>query len=132
MVDKEQVIKYVLHTPNNPNKKVLETLLDSYLEDNSGTIESDVLTVVVPPVNGTTTITPSKPKENDTVIISTNANTDYQLNSLKVITINGKNISYVDNGNGTYSYTQPKQITIIVTDYTEDVTIWDGGGVSDW
>lgn len=36
MVSKEDVIKYVLQTPNNPNRKVLETLLDDYLKDNSG------------------------------------------------------------------------------------------------
>ena len=132
MASKEKIIRYVLHTPNNPNRKVLETLLDSYLENNGGTVSTDKTVVIIPTDNGTTTISPVKPIENDRVTITANPKTNYVLNELILADINGNKVSYTDNGNGTFTYTQPKQTTIIIANYGEDVTIWDGGGVEGW
>lgn len=39
----DEIIKYVMHTPNNPNKKVLKDMLESLVEENKGSDDDDII-----------------------------------------------------------------------------------------
>lgn len=141
MVTADTIIRYVVYTPYNPNKAVLRSLLETYLEDNGGggtTLEDKV--IVLPSINGNTNITPEEPNPGDTVTIQPVPNVGYIVSSVVVVDINGNEIEVTDNGDGTYSYIQPTDgsSVIPVVDYNsetinpDDIVIYDGGAPSGW
>lgn len=140
MTKKEDIIKYVLYTPCNPNKAVLESLLESYIKDSGGGITLEDKIIIVPELKGNTTFSPLKPNPGDKVIITPNSNEGYHLSNIVVVDLEGNNIELIDNGDNTYSYIQPLSGTSVVpiVDYDadtinpEDIIIYNGGGVSGW
>lgn len=140
MTKKEDIIKYVLYTPYNPNRAVLESLLESYLKDNGGGITLEDKIIIVPESKGKTSFSPLKPNPGDKVTITPNPNEGYHLSNIVVVDLEGNNIELTDNGDNTYSYIQPLSGTSVVpiVDYDadtispEDIIIYDGGGVGGW
>ena len=139
MVTAEKIIEYVLETPYNPNKMVLRSLLESYLEDNGGsgaTLEDKV--IILPSKDGITTITPTEPKPGNKVTILPNPLPGKKVLGVTVITIEGEEIEVTDNKDGTYSYIQPEETVIPIIDYgseeinPDDIIIYDGGPPQGW
>lgn len=140
MVTAEKIIEYVLYTPHNPNRAVLKSMLESYLKDNggggSGNLEDKI--IILPSENGITEVSTLDPKPGEVVTITPIPNVGKVVSSLLVITVNGDEVEVIDNGDGTYSYTQPKESVIPVVEYgsetidPDDIIIYDGGGVSGW
>lgn len=139
MVTAEKIIEYVLETPYNPNKMVLRSLLESYLEDNGGggaTLEDKV--IILPSKDGVTTITPTEPKPGNKVTILPNPLPGKKVLGVTVITIEGEEIEVTDNKDGTYSYIQPEETVIPIIDYgseeinPDDIIIYDGGSPQGW
>ena len=140
MMTMEKIIEYVLYTPHNPNRAVLQSMLQSFLQDNGGgtTLENKVINL--PGLNGTTTISPEKPEPGDKVTITTNPEAGYIVSNVVIVDINGNIIPVTDNGDGTYNYTQPGSGTSVIplVDYDvlklqdDDTLIYDGGSVSGW
>lgn len=139
MVTAEKIIEYVLETPYNPNKMVLRSLLESYLEDNGGggaTLEDKV--IILPSKDGVTTITPTEPKPGNKVTILPNPLPGKKVLGVTVITIEGEEIEVTDNKDGTYSYIQPRETVIPIVDYgseeinPDDIIIYDGGSPQGW
>lgn len=140
MIKKEDIIKYILYTPYNPNRAVLESLLESYLKDNGGGIILEDKIIIVPELRGNTNFSPLNPKPGDKVTITPNPDEGYHLSNIVVVDLEGNNIELTDNGDNTYSYIQPSNGTSVVpiVDYDadtinpEDTIIYNGGGVSGW
>lgn len=139
MVTAEKIIEYVLETPYNPNKMVLKSLLETYLEDNGGggaTLEDKV--IILPSKDGVTSISPIEPKPGDIVIITPSPLPGKKVLGVTAITINGDEVEITDNKDGTYSYIQPKETVIPIVDYgseeinPEDIIIYDGGAPEEW
>lgn len=140
----DTIIEYVLYTPCNPNRMVLESLLNSFLKDNGGgggggvVLEDKI--IKLPDLNGTTTFSPAEPEPGDKVTITPTPESGYIISEVVIADINGNQIPITDNGDGTYTYTQPADgISVIpLVDYDvlyvgdDDVLIYDGGGVSGW
>lgn len=142
MMTMEKIIEYVLYTPQNPNRAVLQSMLQSFLKDNGGgggaILEEKVINL--PGLNGTTTISPEKPEPGDKVTITPNPESGYIVSDVVIVDINGNTIPVTDNGDGTYSYTQPASGTSVIplVDYDvlkleeDDTLVYDGGGVGGW
>lgn len=138
MVTAEKIIEYVLYTPHNPNRMVLKSLLEDYLEDNGGggSLENNV--IILPSSDGTTVISPEEPNMGDIVTIVPNPLPGKKVVGVMVITVNGDKIEVIDNKDGTYSYIQPKETIIPVIDYDsdevnpDDILIYDGGTPEGW
>lgn len=138
MVTAEKIIEYVLYTPYNPNRMVLNSLLEDYLEDNGGggSLENNV--IILPSSDGTTVISPEEPNTGDIVTIIPNPLPGKKVVGVTVITVNGDKIEVTDNKDGTYSYIQPKETIIPVIDYDsdevnpDDILIYDGGTPEGW
>ncbi len=138
------IIDYVLYTPCNPNRAVLTSMLESYLKDNgggsgSGGIAPDESVVKLPDLGGDTVLNPPQPEAGDKVTITTNPDVGYVVSDIVVIDINGNRIPVTDNGDGTYTYTQPANGTSVIplVNYDviyigDDTLIYDGGSVSGW
>ncbi len=66
--------------------------------------------------NGSVSIEPKQPKPGDTVIIKPQPDKGYVVDQVTVIDQNSKVLPVKDNGNGTWSYTQPNgKVTVTVT-----------------
>ena len=66
--------------------------------------------------NGDVTVSPTTPKQGDTVTITPKPDNGYEVDKVTVTDSNGKDITVKDNGDGTYSFTQPSgKVTITVT-----------------
>ena len=71
------------------------------------------------PDNGTVTITPANPRKGSTVTVTPKPETGYEVDSITVTDKNGNPVQVTDNGDGTYSFTQPaSKVTVAVT-FTE-------------
>lgn len=143
MVTAEKIIEYVLYTPHNPNKAVLKSLLEDYLEDSGsgggGGVIIEEKIFVLPDINGSTTYEPADPEPGDTVTITPTPDSGYKVTEVVVVDTEGNQIEVTDNGDGTYSYVQPEGSAIPVIGYgsetaigPDDTVIFDGGGVSGW
>lgn len=138
MVTAEKIIEYVLYTPHNPNRMVLKSLLEDYLEDNGGggTLENKV--IILPSTEGTTVTSPAEPNVGDKVTIIPNPLPGKKVVGVMVITVNGEDIEVTDNKDGTYSYIQPKETIIPIVDYDsesvnpDDIIVYDGGAPEGW
>lgn len=136
----ENVIDYVLYTPYNPNRAVLQSMLQSLVEDNSSGAVLEEKVINLPGLNGTTTISPEKPEPGDKVTITPNPESGYIVSDVVIVDINGNTIPVINNRDGTYSYTQPANGTSVIplVDYDvlkleeDDILIYNGGGVSGW
>ena len=139
MVTAEKIIEYILYTPHNPNRMVLKSLLEDYLEDNGGGGGSlDNSVIILPSTEGTTVTSPAEPNTGDKVIITPNPSPGKKVVGVMVITVNGEEVEVTDNKDGTYSYIQPKETVIPIVDYDsesinpDDVIIYDGGSPVGW
>lgn len=66
---------------------------------------------------GKVTLSPSSPKEGDQVTITVKPDEGYTLDKLTIKDSKGNEIKYVDNGDGTYTYTQPKGKVTITAEF---------------
>lgn len=72
--------------------------------------------VVEQPEHGTVTISPDAPKKGDTVTITPQPEDGYQVDEVIVTDQNGKEVEVTNNGDGSYTFTQPDgKVTITVT-----------------
>ena len=85
MTKKEDIIKYVLYTPYNPNRAVLESLLESYLKDNGGGITLEDKIIIIPELKGNTNFSPLNPKPGDKVTITPKPDEGYHLSNIVVV-----------------------------------------------
>lgn len=70
--------------------------------------------------NGTVTVSPTAPKKDDTVTITTTPDEGYKVGSVTVTDADGKTVAVVNAGNGKYTFKQPdSKVTIKVT------FVWD-------
>lgn len=141
MVRIDDIIEYVLYTPCNSNKIVLKSLLESYLKDNgAGGITLEDKIVILPGINGENSFSPENPKPGDIVTITTNPTEGYSVSDVVVVDIEGNQISVTNNGDGTYSYTQPQDGSSVIPIVNYDpigidpdsIIVYNGGGVSGW
>ncbi len=66
--------------------------------------------------NGTITVFPSRPASGQKVTITTQPDDGYEVSSVVVTNASGQAIAVIDNGDGTYTFTQPiGSVTITVT-----------------
>ncbi len=83
-----------------------------------------VVTPTYPPAvegadNGTVSVTPANPRKGSTVTVTPKPETGYEVDSITVTDKNGNPVQVTDNGDGTYSFTQPaSKVTVAVT-FTE-------------
>ncbi len=82
---------------------------------------------------GTASVDPTSAKAGETVTITTTPNEGYQTDSVVVTDANGSNVSLTNNGDGTFSFTQPAaNVTVSVIfnkHYTPDINETTGGTV---
>ena len=72
--------------------------------------------VVTEPDHGGVTVTPSRPKPGQTVTITPDPDAGYVVDEVVVTDKNGEKLPVTDNGDGTWSYVQPKtKVTVTVT-----------------
>ena len=75
---------------------------------------------VTQPENGTVTVSPKAPKNGDTVTITPKPEAGYTVEQILVTDKNGNPVKVTNNGDGTYSFTQPTgKVTVEVT-FMED------------
>ena len=66
--------------------------------------------------NGTVTVTPRNPERGDKVTITPDPDTGYEVDDVTITDRNGDEVPVTDNGDGTWSFTQPTgKVTIEVT-----------------
>ncbi|MDD4510404.1 MAG: Ig-like domain repeat protein [Oscillospiraceae bacterium] len=104
-----------------------------------GGAASSTTEVTLPKTDGgNVTINPTKPAKGDKVTVTVTPDEGYTSGSLTITDENGKNISYTDNEDGTYTFTMPSgEVTIssafvkagsnegIFTDVAEDAYYYD-------
>ena len=103
----------------------VKTMIPDNGDNASGnTGETSTTPAITPSSNGTTTVTPTNPKKDDTVTIKTVPNNGYEVGSVTVTDKDGKAVTLKNNGDGTYSFTQPEgSVTITVTYQKKEETI---------
>jgi uncharacterized repeat protein (TIGR02543 family) len=80
--------------------------------------------IVTPSGSGTTTVTPTNPEAGDTVTITPTPNDGYEVDTITVTDKDGNTVDVKDNGNGTYSFTQPAgSVTVTVTYKKKDTPV---------
>ena len=75
--------------------------------------------------NGTVSVSPSRPTRGQTVTITAEPDDGYVVDKVTVTDRNGNQVRVTDNGDGTYSFTQPSSVVTI------EVTFRAAGSVSD-
>ena len=71
---------------------------------------------------GSTKVSPSNPAKGDTVTVTPKAEDGYEVDRVKVTDENDQKVKVTDNGDGTYSFTQPDGKVTIETVYKETET----------
>jgi hypothetical protein len=80
----------------------------------SGRSQSSV--VITTPVNGKVTVNPSNPANGTKVTVTVTPDEGYELDKLTITDAGGKDVPFTDNGDGTFTYTQPdSRVTITAT-----------------
>ena len=110
----------IIVTATDPNDNYEITTVNGIL-----TVKNYIYIPVVnptyPPVvndnaNGDVTVSPKRPEQGDTVTIITDPDKGYEVDVILVTDKNGRLVTLVDNGNGTYSFKQPNgKVTIDIT-----------------
>ena len=110
----------IIVTATDPNGNYEITTVNGIL-----TVKNYIYIPVVnptyPPVvndnaNGDVTVSPKRPEQGDTVTIITDPDKGYEVDVILVTDKNGRLVTLVDNGNGTYSFKQPNgKVTIDIT-----------------
>ena len=75
---------------------------------------------VTQPENGTVTVSPKAPKKGDTVTITPKPEDGYTVEQILVTDKNGDPVKVTDNGDGTYSFTQPAGKVTVKATFMED------------
>ena len=75
---------------------------------------------VTQPENGTVTVSPKAPKKGDTVTITPKPEDGYTVEQILVTDKNGDPVEVINNGDGTYSFTQPAGKVNINVTFMED------------
>ena len=75
---------------------------------------------VTQPENGTVTVSPKAPKKGDTVTITPKPEDGYTVEQILVTDKNGDPVEVINNGDGTYSFTQPAGKVNVEVTFMED------------
>ncbi|MEG2421739.1 MAG: S-layer homology domain-containing protein, partial [Oscillospiraceae bacterium] len=75
---------------------------------------------VQPVTGGSVTTSPKNPKPGDKVTITVDPDKGYKVDTVKVLDKNGKEVAVTKNGDGTYTYIQPKGTVTIDATFKKD------------
>ena len=75
------------------------------------------------PENGSVTVSPKSPKKGDTVTITPKPDAGYTVEQILVTDKNGNAVKVTNNGDGTYSFTQPADKVNVEVIFMEDNTM---------
>ena len=78
---------------------------------------------VTQPENGSVTVSPKSPKKGDTVTITPKPDAGYTVEQILVTDKNGNAVKVTNNGDGTYSFTQPADKVNVEVIFMEDNTM---------
>ena len=78
---------------------------------------------VTQPENGSVTVSPKSPKKGDTVTIAPNPEAGYTVEQILVTDKNGDAVEVTNNGDGTYSFTQPAGKVNVKVTFMNDNTM---------
>ena len=78
---------------------------------------------VTQPDNGTVTVSPKSPKKGDTVTITPKPDAGYTVEQILVTDKNGNAVEVTNNGDGTYSFTQPAGKVNVTVTFMDDNTM---------
>lgn len=82
-----------------------------------------VPTVIQPDEGGSVTVSPKAPRKGDTVTITLKPEEGFEVEQVIVTDRNGNPVEVTDNGNGTYSFTQPSGKVTINVSFSDITTI---------
>ena len=137
---------------NNLTGSITPYVVSSGGGSGSGSTPTYPPTVKQPDEGGTVTVSPKNPEKGDTVTITPKPEDGYVVDKVTVMDKDGKPVEVTDNGDGSYSFTQPSgKVTVTVTftdktkvffvdvfpgDYYYDAVLWAAkngitGGVDD-
>ncbi len=95
--------------------------------DNNNNLPTPPSNPAYPPVveetqGGDVTVTPARPKRGETVTITPEPDSGYEVDQVVVTGSNGQTVPVTDNGDGTYTFTQPSGTVTITVTFQEEET----------
>ena len=86
-------------------------------QSSSGSSSSGSAPVITKTGNGTVSVSPQRPAKGDKVTVRLTPNKGYQIKGLTVTDKDGNRVSVTDNGDGTYTFTQPDGRVTITAEF---------------
>ncbi|PWL77259.1 MAG: hypothetical protein DBY24_08990 [Prevotellaceae bacterium] len=111
----------MVFTPDNTNYAsiTIDVAVSAY-STGSGSSTPTYAPTVNQPDNGTVTVSPKSPRKGDTVTITPKPDAGYTVEQVLVTDKNGDPVEVINNGDGTYSFTQPAGKVNINVTFMED------------
>ena len=114
----------MVFTPDNTNYApiTIDVAVSAY-STGSGSSTPTYAPTVNQPENGSVTVSPKSPKKGDTVTITPKPDAGYTVEQILVTDKDGNPVEVTNNGDGTYSFTQPAGKVDVEITFMEDNTM---------
>ena len=114
----------MVFTPDNANyAPITINVAVSTYTTGGGSASPTYPPTVTQPDNGSVTVSPKSPKKGDTVTITPEPDAGYAVEQILVTDKNGNAVEVTNNGDGTYSFTQPAGKVGVEITFMEDNTM---------
>ena len=114
----------MVFTPDNANyAPITINVAVSTYTTGGGSATPTYPPTVTQPDNGSVTVSPKSPKKGDTVTITPRPEAGYTVEQILVTDKNGDPVKVTNNGDGTYSFTQPAGKVDVEVTFMEDNTM---------
>ena len=114
----------MVFTPDNANyAPITINVAVSTYTTGGGSATPTYPPTVTQPDNGSVTVSPKSPKKGDTVTITPEPDAGYAVEQILVTDKNGNAVEVTNNGDGTYSFTQPAGKVDVEITFMEDNTM---------
>ena len=114
----------MVFTPDNANyAPITINVAVSTYTTGGGSASPTYPPTVTQPDNGSVTVSPKSPKKGDTVTITPEPDAGYAVEQILVTDKNGNAVEVTNNGDGTYSFTQPAGKVDVEITFMEDNTM---------
>ena len=115
----------MIFTPDNTNYApiTIDVAVSTYTTGGGSSSTSTYPPTVTQPDNGAVTVSPKSPRKGDTVTITPKPDAGYTVEQILVTDKNGDPVEVTNNGDGTYSFTQPAGKVNVNVTFMDDNTM---------